>query len=288
MKSKMLIVEPDMGHAFTLQRMLEGEGFDVQILFSVNRMDVLCRNNDYDTIFMDSELCDADDLSLITESIHIWPDTRLVLTSKYLGDDRILDGTLARRGFACIDKPFEKSEIKTVVEAPDKKRGKRGLELVKYFLILLSLLGMLALNTAVFASDLSGVPSNVTTPQELARWLSTEFKYSFEIADEWQAPQKTIDTYQGDCEDFAILAVEVLDHLGIPGDIIIVKFRDLNMGHAICVWKEKDGTYSFISNRKMFRSGKNNIAEAIEKFYPDWENIIFTNENKQTLQIVKR
>ncbi len=288
MKNKMLIVEQDMGHAFTLQKILEGEGFDVQILFSINSMDVLCRNNDYDTIFMDIELCDAGDLSLITESIHTRPDTRLVLISNNLGDDRILDGTLDRRGFVCIDKPFEKSEVKTVVGAPDKKRGKRGFELVKYFLILLSLLGMLALNTAVFAYDLSGVPSSITTPQELARWLSTEFKYSFEIVDEWQTAQKTIDTCKGDCEDFAILSVEILDHLGIHGDIIIVKFRDLNMGHAICVWKEKDGTYSFISNRKMFRSGKNNIAEAIEKFYPDWESIIFTNENKQSLKIVKR
>ncbi|MFC1643702.1 transglutaminase-like domain-containing protein [Candidatus Omnitrophota bacterium] len=139
-----------------------------------------------------------------------------------------------------------------------------------------------------FAQDLAGVPASVKTPQALADWFSSEFRYRFEMTDKWQDSQETIDSKEGDCEDFAVLASKVLYDLGISNDILVVKFKDLKIAHAICAWKDESGKYSFISNRKLVRTGKSEIDDAIEKYYPDYEGIIFTDEKRRYIGMIGR
>ncbi|MFH1552929.1 MAG: transglutaminase-like domain-containing protein [Candidatus Omnitrophota bacterium] len=144
------------------------------------------------------------------------------------------------------------------------------------------------LPTKGFSKELEGVPSSLQTPQDLANWLSREFVYRIEFPDRWQMPQETINSKKGDCEDFAILVSSLLTQSGTPNDIIIVKFRELNISHAVCIWQDKDGTYNFISNRKLTHTGRKSIEEAIGKFYPDWEKIIFSDGKKQHRKILVR
>jgi hypothetical protein len=127
---------------------------------------------------------------------------------------------------------------------------------------------------------LKQVTSYVRTPQALADWLTKDFHYEFEVTDTWQTPEQTLKLKKGDCEDFAILASAILNQLGIPNNVVIVRFKDLKISHAICTFKDKGGRYNFISNRKLYCSEKDRLQDAIAKFYPDWRNIIYIDPHK--------
>ena len=131
------------------------------------------------------------------------------------------------------------------------------------------------------ASLQNGAPSSLQSPKDISDWLSKEFSYRFELPDRWQDPTETISLKTGDCEDFAILSSELLGRIGISSDIVIVKFRDLNISHAICIWKNPNGSYDFISDRRLHRSGRERIEDAVERYYPDWEKLIFVDRNKK-------
>lgn len=130
--------------------------------------------------------------------------------------------------------------------------------------------------------------STVKTPEEIARWISSEFTYSVEFPDKWQSPEETIRLKRGDCEDFAILASEALKRQGIDNDIVIVKFEGLDTSHAICIWKDSRGIYSFISNKKLMKTGETDIRGAIERYYPDWRRITFTDPEHRNKRVLRR
>ena len=133
-----------------------------------------------------------------------------------------------------------------------------------------------------------GIPSDIHTPKDLVKWLSSEFQYRLEMPDKWQAPEETIYLKRGDCEDFAILTSEFLAGKGISSHIVVINFKGLSARHAICIWKEENGTYSFTTNRKLRRTGSYSLPSAVEKFYPDWKMITFTDRNKKHLRVIKR
>lgn len=157
----------------------------------------------------------------------------------------------------------------------------------KAIITILILIMVLAPNIC-FSQNLDESISSINTPQDLVNWFSKEFSYKWEIIDNWKTPQETINSKEGDCEDFAILASVALSRMGIANDILVIKFKDLNLAHCICIWKGKDGTYKFISNRKLQNTGKYKIKEAIEKFYPDWERITFTDYEKKYAKVIQR
>lgn len=152
--------------------------------------------------------------------------------------------------------------------------------------IILPLLFLL-IPLSCFAQSLEEVLLSIHTPQQLSNWLLNEFEYVGEIPDYWQKPKETLNLKKGDCEDFAILSQKILAHLGMESEILIIKFKNLRGGHAICIYKDK-GFYSFISNQKLIKTKASSIKEAIEKVYPDWERIIFTNSKRQHLKVVSR
>jgi predicted transglutaminase-like cysteine proteinase len=123
--------------------------------------------------------------------------------------------------------------------------------------------------------SLNGVPEKVNDPLSLAAWLANEFRYEMEFPNRWQAPSDTIKKKKGDCEDFAALASSCLNRLGIENKIALLKFDGLNLSHAICIWKDSGGNYSFISNRKLKHTGETDINRAVKKYYPDCVKITF-------------
>lgn len=126
--------------------------------------------------------------------------------------------------------------------------------------------------TLCFAQSVENISSLVHTPQELGVWLASEFRYQGEIPDYWQSTEETLNLKTGDCEDFAILAQDVLKNLGIDSDMVIIKFRGLKESHAVCMFKI-NGFYSFISNQKLIQTKQTSIREAVQEKYPDWQKI---------------
>jgi len=152
---------------------------------------------------------------------------------------------------------------------------------------LIFLLLFLLIPLSCFAQNLEEVLLFIHTPQQLSNWLLNEFEYVGEIPDYWQKPKETLNLRKGDCEDFAILSQEVLAHLGMESEILIIKFKNLRRGHAICIYKD-EGFYSFISNQKLIRTKANSIEGIIEGVYSDWERIIFTNSKREYTKVIRR
>lgn len=136
--------------------------------------------------------------------------------------------------------------------------------------------------------NLEGVASFIQTPQGLVNWLVKDFRYELEMPDYWQSAEETLRLKKGDCDDFAILASAILSKMNLPNDIVIVTFKGLNISHALCVWKDKDGLYSFISNQKLYETKEAQLEVAIARFYPDWEKITYTDQNKHYKKVVSR
>ena len=137
------------------------------------------------------------------------------------------------------------------------------------------LLGLFLCSSPACAQEVSfrEAISPIRSPMSLASWLSHNFSYEFSITHLWQTPEQTFTAKKGSCKDFALLAQNILRRMNIPSEIVIIKFRGLSLSHAVCIFREADGTYSFISNCELCRSGKPTTTEALKKFYPDLESI---------------
>ena len=150
--------------------------------------------------------------------------------------------------------------------------------MIKVIRLTLMLIMFISLISFAEAREIENLPT-FKTPQQLSNWLMCNFKYHKEIGDHWQSPEETLQKRSGDCEDFAILVIVMLKKMGIKSDMVILTFRGLSMGHVICIWKDCDGIVNFISNRELVYTRKTSIEEAVKRFYPDCNGIIY-NDNR--------
>lgn len=156
-------------------------------------------------------------------------------------------------------------------------------------MVVFSICALLYTQAAFSQQKMRNVPHSVQSAQDMANWLASEFEYRMEFSDSWQTPHDTIMSRTGDCEDFALLASALLHQMGRENDILILKFKGLKTAHAVCIWKDSNDSYNFFSNRELKRTGKNSLEEAIEKYYPDWEEIRFSKgKSQQYGKIIRR
>lgn len=141
--------------------------------------------------------------------------------------------------------------------------------------ILIATILIQILATNCFAEDsLPGIASQVKSPDGIARWFSQDFRYQFSIPNIPQTPEEMLKSKGGDCDDFAALASAVLEHMGIPSRVVAIEFKDPNDGHAVCIWMDPDGTYSFISNQQIFHTDKTDMYEAVKTAFPRATKIV--------------
>lgn len=116
-------------------------------------------------------------------------------------------------------------------------------------------------------------PATIKTPKDIKSWLQANFKYipDKKPEDSFKTPEQTIQDKGGDCEDFAILAALILECLDYKPYITCVYGKDL--AHAICFFKEKDGTWSFFSNYFYHKSSYENMFIVLSMAYPEWTSM---------------
>jgi hypothetical protein len=124
------------------------------------------------------------------------------------------------------------------------------------------------------AQELSSAPRPTQTPEQIAKWFSSEFKYQAKNPDMPQTPEETLKLRTGDCDDFAFLAAAILAENGVKSKVIIIKYRGSDMMHAICIYRDDNGTYDFISNQELKHTGEHDLTRAVAKFYPAQKSII--------------
>lgn len=86
---------------------------------------------------------------------------------------------------------------------------------------------------------------------ELSRWLIRNIWYRKDTSfiDEWKPSTKTLKEGKGDCEDFAIIAYEVLSLMGYITKILCV-YPVKGAGHAVCAFY--DGiVWRYFSNGRL-------------------------------------
>jgi hypothetical protein len=137
------------------------------------------------------------------------------------------------------------------------------------------------------SQSLAEIALSLKTPQQVAHWLAQEFHYRQEYPFLKHSTQEFLNLKKGSCADFALLSREIFKSQGIPSTILIIKFKGLKQMHAICIFKAAGG-YQFISNRDLVDTTQPHLISAIEKKFPDWEKIIFSNQNLQYLRTISK
>ena len=111
--------------------------------------------------------------------------------------------------------------------------------------------------------------ASISSPEDVASFFAQEFTYEMTFPDRAHSPEEIMESRTGDCEDFAILASAMLTRMGVENQVVVIKFAGLRVAHAICIWRNRGGTYDFISSQEFYLSGQKTVEAAIKKFYPD-------------------
>ena len=88
--------------------------------------------------------------------------------------------------------------------------------------------------------SLEYIHKHATTPKKIEHYLSYfSFQNDTVAEDRWKSPEQFIKDKGGDCEDYAILAYELLTRIGYQPVIYgMYNPHDDEPGHAICVFEK--------------------------------------------------
>jgi len=150
---------------------------------------------------------------------------------------------------------------------------------VKIILVLIFLSQFLLFPAPCYSESVNSLSVYISTPEELAVWISRNLTYEFTFGGKRpQTLQEFLDSKSGNCEDFANLASELLTRNGINNEVIVLRFNGIQIHHAICIWKDKNGTYSFISNEKLYKTDETSLENTVAKFFPSCAKILKYSE----------
>lgn len=141
-------------------------------------------------------------------------------------------------------------------------------------------------------------PSYIKTPQDINDWLMKEgFKYISDKTrgDEWKTPEHTIKDKGGDCEDFAILAENILENLGYDNVMVIAIYGE-GLAHGICWFQEKDGTWGFFSSGMDLKGNSQfyfpckvkNPLNILYRYFPEWPRMVVCTSDGYSIFRINR
>ena len=128
-------------------------------------------------------------------------------------------------------------------------------------------------------------------PSRLGIWLFHRIWYKEDrerwgVPDYWQRPWQTLELRSGDCEDFAILAIVVMDiwkargmWKNTPDPFILCVYKKAAVrwgkkepaaGHAVCAWfDDKKKVWCHIGNWGFYRTGPL-MEDLVNSIYDNW------------------
>ncbi len=120
--------------------------------------------------------------------------------------------------------------------------------------------------------------SELSSPEKIARYIWRNFSYEADQShlgqsDVWQTPDQLIATQKGDCEDFALFALNLLKENGISAFLINVYGNQF--AHTVCVFKE-NGKYQIIDGNEVKRINADNLNDVFSYIYPYWKYAALT------------
>ena len=123
-------------------------------------------------------------------------------------------------------------------------------------------------------SALDSIARSLPTPEQLARFLNTHLTFREDLplfgqADYWQSPEEVLSRGQGDCEDYASLAADLLGRLGIRAFLFSL-YGENGYAHTVCVFVE-GGRYSVMNQDRLLHYRAASLEELAGKLYRAWE-----------------
>ncbi len=134
------------------------------------------------------------------------------------------------------------------------------------------------------------LPYYIKSPDTLKEWMHVNLRYIPDKYAEWKQPWEMIKDGGGDCEDYAILAALFLNKLGYRTNIVGLFYQQdgKSRGHAICVFQEKDGTWSFFSDEAYIKAKAELAGDIYTKYFPTWERIKYFKPTGETIADIRR
>ena len=123
-------------------------------------------------------------------------------------------------------------------------------------------------------NPLDAVARSAPTPEQLARFLHAHLTFQedfslFGQADYWQAPEEVLVRGKGDCEDYALLANDLLKRQGRESFVFSL-YGPGGYAHTVCVFVE-GGRFSLLNQDRLIHTGAASIEELADKIHRDWE-----------------
>jgi len=121
--------------------------------------------------------------------------------------------------------------------------------------------------------SLDALAHRYSTPQAIGRWFREDFHFvrdreQFGVVERWQAPEEFLATRRGDCEDFALLARELLVRNGVEAFVFSL-FGDDGYAHTVCAFRDRDG-YSVLTRRGVQRIRARSLEGLATRLHPSW------------------
>lgn len=122
-----------------------------------------------------------------------------------------------------------------------------------------------------------------TTPTAVAAFLRREFTFQRDIelfgeVDRWQRPDEFLSRRMGDCEDYALLARELLVRNWVKAFVFSL-YGDGGYAHTVCVFVDALGRYNVINQGTVRYYHATSLEALASALYPGW---IFGGITEQT------
>jgi hypothetical protein len=113
-----------------------------------------------------------------------------------------------------------------------------------------------------------------TTPKAVATFLRKEFTFKrdtdlFGQIDWWQEPEEFLLRRAGDCEDYALLARELLARNWIKAHVFSLFGYD-GYAHTVCIFVDEQGRYNVINQDKLRYYRAPSLEALAAQIYPGW------------------
>jgi len=123
-------------------------------------------------------------------------------------------------------------------------------------------------------SPLESVARTCTTPEQLALFLHENLVFQedrslFGQTDYWQAPEEVLLRGKGDCEDYALLASDLLNRQGREAFIFSL-YGEKGYAHTVCVFVE-NGRYSVLNQDRLVRCKAASLEALADQLYSGWK-----------------
>ncbi len=111
------------------------------------------------------------------------------------------------------------------------------------------------------------------TPDQISRFLRENVLFQedqslFGQADYWQTPEELLARRKGDCEDYALLACDLLLRQGKEAFVFSL-YGEKGYAHTVCVFVE-GGRFSVLNQDRLVRYGASSLEELAGQLYSGW------------------